>query len=65
MNPELVLPLVTSLAWLVLAVSAVASRRLGWGQMLKMALAWVVIFAGIFVVVEWFMFFQGTTAALI
>jgi hypothetical protein len=64
MNPELVLPLVTSIGWLVLAMSALASHRLGWGQMVKMALAWVVIFAGIFVIVEWFLYAQGTASSL-
>jgi hypothetical protein len=60
MNPDLVLPLVTSVGWLALVMSALASHRLGWGQMIKMALAWVVIFAGIFMVVEWFLYLKGT-----
>jgi hypothetical protein len=45
-------------------MSALASHRLGWGQMVKMALAWVVIFAGIFVIVEWFLYAQGTASSL-
>lgn len=64
MNSELVLPLVTSAAWLVLAMSALASHRLGWGQLVKMALAWVVIFAGIFMIVEWFLYVQGSASSL-
>lgn len=64
MNSELLLPLVTSLAWLILAISALASRRLGWGQVVKMALAWVVIFAGIIVIVEWVFYARGNASML-
>jgi len=64
MNPDLVLPLIASLAWLALAISALASHRLGWGQMVKMALGWVVIFAGIFTIVEWFLYVQGSASTL-
>ena len=55
MNTELLLPLVASIAWIAVMMSALASRRLGWGQMIKMALAWLAIFGGIFVIVEWVM----------
>ncbi len=65
MNPELVLPLVTTVAWLGLAMSALASHRLGWGQLVKMALAWVVIFAGIFMIVEWFLYAQAAASSLL
>ncbi|AUX69960.1 hypothetical protein CHX26_11090 [Porphyrobacter sp. HT-58-2] len=65
MSSDLLLPLVTSAAWLVLVGSALASHRLGWGQMLKMALVWVAIFLGLYVIVEWFMVVQGTTSNLI
>ena len=65
MKPDLVLPLVTSIGWLVLAVSALASHQLGWGQIVRMALAWLVIFGGIFMIVEWFMFAQGTASSLL
>lgn len=64
MNPDILLPLVTSIGWLILAMSALASHRLGWGQLVKMALAWVVIFAGIFMVVEWFLYVQGSASSL-
>ena len=47
MNPDLILPIVTSLGWLVLCCVSLASRRLQWSQMIKMALAWVVIFGGL------------------
>jgi aspartyl protease family protein len=35
--------------WLVLVVSALVSRRLPVGKVVKMALAWVAIFATVFV----------------
>lgn len=65
MNPDLLLPIITSLAWLVLAGVGLASHRLKWSQMVKMALAWVVIFGGLFLIVEWFLISQGTASALI
>ena len=65
MNSDLVLPLVISVAWLVLAMSALASHRLGWGQVAKMALAWVVIFVGIFMIVEWVLYAQGSGSSLL
>ena len=65
MNSELVLPLVMSVAWLMLAMSALASHRLGWGQVVKMALAWVVIFGGIFMIVEWVLYAQGSGSSLL
>jgi hypothetical protein len=42
-----------------------ASHRLGWGQMIKMALIWIVIFGGLFLAVEWLMIARGTASALI
>lgn len=65
MNSDLLLPLVTSAAWLVLVGSALASYRLGWVQMVKMALVWFAIFLGLYVIVEWFMLAKGTTSSLI
>lgn len=65
MNSELVLPLVASVGWIILAMSALASHRLGWGQMVKMGLAWVVIFVGIFMIVEWFLYVRGTASSLL
>jgi hypothetical protein len=64
MNPDLLLPIVTSVAWLILAGVGFASYQLRWSQMLKMALVWVVIFGGVFLVVEWFLISQGTASAL-
>lgn len=64
MNPDLLLPIVASVAWLVLACVGLASYRLGFGQMVKMALAWIVIFGGLFLLVEWFLIARGTASAL-
>lgn len=65
MNSELLLPIVASSAWLILAVAGLASYRLKWSQMLTMALAWVVIFGGVFMLVQWFMVAQDSTSALL
>jgi hypothetical protein len=65
MNPDLLLPIITSFAWLILACVGLASHQLKWSQMIKMALAWVVIFLGLFLVVEWFMVAQNTKSALL
>lgn len=65
MSAELVLPLVLSLGWLVLVGSALASFRLGWSRMARLALAWLAIFVGLFLVVEWFSLAQGTASALL
>lgn len=65
MNPELALPVITTVAWLIIAGSALASFRLGWGTMIKMALAWVAIFLGLFLIIEWYMLAQGTASALL
>lgn len=55
MSADLVVPIIASLAWLVIATSAFASHRLGWSATIRMVLVWVAIFAGLFLVVEWFM----------
>ena len=65
MNPDLVLPVVTTLGWLVLVVASLVSFRLKWGQLIKMALLWVAIFGGVFLVVEWFLLAQDTTSGLL
>lgn len=64
MSPDLVIPIIASLGWLVLCGVALASYRLQWGQMLKLALIWLVIFVGLYVLVEWFLVAQGTASAL-
>ncbi len=65
MNPDLLLPLVASAAWLILAGVGLASYRLKFSQVIKMALVWVVIFLGLFVLVEWFMVAQNTASAML
>jgi len=65
MSADLVIPIVSSLAWLVLCGAALASYRLQWGQMVKLALVWLAIFVGLYVLVEWFMVAQGTASAMI
>lgn len=47
--------LVAMLGWLILVGSALASHRLGASQIVKMALVWVAIFAGGFVIVSFIM----------
>ena len=64
MSADLVIPIISSLAWLVLCGAALASYRLQWGQMVKLALVWLAIFAGLYVLVEWFMVAQGTASAM-
>jgi hypothetical protein len=65
MSPELLIPIITSIGWLVLVGSALASYRLEWSQMVRMALVWLAIFGGLYVVVEWFMVARDTTGALL
>lgn len=65
MNPDLLLPVITSIGWLILVGSALASHRLGWGRIVKFTLAWFAIFAGIFLVVEWFLIARDTASGLI
>ena len=50
MNEGMIISIVAMLGWLILAGSALASFRLGWGKMAQMALVWLAIFAGLFVV---------------
>ncbi|WP_036857048.1 hypothetical protein [Erythrobacter cryptus] len=47
-----VLTIITGLAWLFFAASALASYRLGWSQLARMALVWIAIFLGLLLVVE-------------
>jgi hypothetical protein len=65
MNADLLLPLITSLAWLIVAGSALASFRLGWSRFAKMALLWVAIFLGLFLIIEWFMTAHSAASSLI
>ena len=50
MNEGMIISIVAMLGWLILAGSALASFRLGWAKMVQMALVWLAIFVGLFVV---------------
>jgi uncharacterized membrane protein len=65
MKPELMLPIIASIGWLILVGAGLASYRLNWSQMVKMALVWIAIFLGLYLLVEWFMIARSTTSALI
>ena len=65
MSPDLLLPLVTSVGWLILCGAALASHRLRWSQLITMALVWVAIFGGLYLIIAWFMVAQDTTSALL
>ena len=52
MNEGAVISIVALLGWLILAGSAIASFRLGWGKLAQLALVWLAIFAGFFVVAD-------------
>lgn len=65
MNADLILPVIASLGWLILAASAFASFRLGWSTALRMALIWIAIFAGLFLVVQWFMTVRDTASGFV
>jgi uncharacterized membrane protein len=59
------LPIIASIGWLILVGAGLASYRLNWSQMVKMALVWIAIFLGLYLLVEWFMIARSTTSALI
>lgn len=65
MTPDLLIPIISTIGWLVLCGAALASYRLRWTQLAKLALVWLAIFAGLYVVVEWFMTVQGTAGSLV
>jgi hypothetical protein len=64
MTPDLLIPIISSIAWLVFCGAALASYRLEWNHMTKLALVWLAIFGGLYVVVEWFLTVQTTTSAV-
>ncbi|MCR9180383.1 MAG: hypothetical protein NXH71_09155 [Erythrobacteraceae bacterium] len=65
MSPEMLIPIISSIGWLVVVGAALASYRLEWGQMARMALFWLAIFVGLYVVVQWFMMAQDTAGTLV
>lgn len=52
MNDIALISIVAMLGWLVLAGSAFASFRLGWGKTLRLVLVWLAIFVGLFVIAD-------------
>ncbi len=52
MSADWLLPLILSIGWLFLVGSALASYRLGWSKMARMALVWLAIFLGLMVMVS-------------
>lgn len=58
-----IVPIIASLAWLIVVGSALASFRLGWGKIARMALVWIAIFLGLYVAVEWALMASGTAGS--
>ena len=52
MNDSAIISIVAMIGWLILAGSAMASFRLGWNKMAQLALVWLAIFAGLYVVAD-------------
>lgn len=52
MSEGSIVSIVALLGWLILAGSALASFRMGWGKMAQLALVWLAIFAGLFVIAD-------------
>ncbi|WP_185960291.1 hypothetical protein [Erythrobacter insulae] len=51
MTDMAIISLVSLIGWLLIAGSAFASYRLGWNKALRMALIWIAIFGGAFLLV--------------
>lgn len=62
MNPDMLLPIITSIMWLILCGGALASYQLKWSQMARMALLWIAIFGAVFVATQWIMVVRGTAS---
>jgi hypothetical protein len=56
---------VASIGCLVLVLAELNSHRLGWWKSLRLALVWLAIIAGLYLLVEWFLMARNTTSALI
>jgi len=65
MNADLALPIVASIACLVIVVAGLASHRLGWRRMLAGVIAWAAIFTGAFLLVECFMATREAASGLL
>ena len=53
MDSFAIVSIVAMLGWLFLAGSAFASYRLSWGKTAQLALTWLAIFVGLFVIARW------------
>lgn len=54
MNEGSIISIVALIGWLILAGSAIASMRLGWNRILRLALIWLAIFGGLFLLADLF-----------
>ena len=63
MTPELIMPVIASIGWLIVVGAALASYRLKWSQLAKMALVWVAIIGGLYVLVEWYLTVRDAAAS--
>ena len=52
MNEGAIISIVALIGWLIIAGSALASFRLGWSKMAQLALVWVAIFGGLYLLVD-------------
>ena len=50
MSEGSIVSLVALVGWLVLCGSALASFKLGWSKLVQLALIWLAIFGGLFVI---------------
>ncbi len=52
MNEHSVVQIIALLGWLILCGGALASYKLDWSKSLKLALTWIAIFVGLFVIFD-------------
>lgn len=52
MNDTAIISIISLLGFLILAGSAFASYRLSWGKTAQLALVWLAIFAGLFLIAD-------------
>jgi hypothetical protein len=51
-NEGAIISIVALLGWLILAGGALASFRLGWSRLVKLAFTWLAIFVGLFLIAD-------------
>jgi hypothetical protein len=56
---------IATIGCLVLVLAELKSHRLGWWKNVRLALIWLAIFAGLYLLTEWFLMAQDTASALI